>query len=101
MAEGSGVRRFTVSDLRKYAALAKIKLESSEEVRLASELGDILGYFEKIKEVNTANVEPTYSVAGAENRLREDRPGACLSQEEAIANTGEKEKGYFKSPKAF
>ncbi|MBO3802413.1 MAG: Asp-tRNA(Asn)/Glu-tRNA(Gln) amidotransferase subunit GatC [Candidatus Brockarchaeota archaeon] len=101
MAEGSAGKRFTVSELRKYASLAKIKLQSSEEVRLASELGRILSYFEQIKEVDTEGVEPTYSVTGAVNRLREDRPGPCLSQDEATANAAEKERGYVKSPKAF
>jgi len=94
-------RQFTDSDARKYAALSKIKLDRDEGARLASELGKILSHFEQIKEVGTANVEPTYSVLDIVNRLREDEPKSPLTQEEAIANAGEKKDGYFKSPKAF
>ncbi|MGQ9514765.1 MAG: Asp-tRNA(Asn)/Glu-tRNA(Gln) amidotransferase subunit GatC [Thermoproteota archaeon] len=101
MAEATKRKKLTENDLRRYASLAKIKLDRDSEVRLTSELGEILSYFEKIKEVKTDDIEPTYSVAGIVNRFRDDRPGTCLSQEEAIANSGEKEKGYIRSPKAF
>lgn len=94
-------RQFSASDVRKYAALAKIRLDKDAENRLASELGKILSYFEQIKEVETGDVEPTYSVSDIVNRLREDRADTCLSQEEATANAGAKKDGYFKSPKAF
>jgi aspartyl-tRNA(Asn)/glutamyl-tRNA(Gln) amidotransferase subunit C len=96
-----GGKQFTDSDVRKYAALAKIKLDREEEVRLASELGKILSHFESIKEIDTSNVEPTYSVLDVVNRLREDEPKSPLTQEDAMANAGDKKDGYFKSPKAF
>lgn len=98
---GDQGRQFTESDARKYAALAKIKLDRDEEARLASELGKILSHFEQIKEVETSNVEPTYSVLDIVNRLREDESKNPLTQEEAMANAGEKKDGFFKSPKAF
>ena len=96
-----GGKQFTDSDVRKYAALAKIKLDREEEVRLASELGKILSHFEQIKEIETSNVEPTYSVLDVVNRLREDEPKSPLTQEDAMANAGDKKDGYFKSPKAL
>ena len=98
---GDQGRQFTESDARKYAALAKIKLDRDEEARLASELGKILSHFEQIKEVETSNVEPTYSVLDIVNRLREDESKNPLTQEEAMANAGEKKDGFFKSPKEF
>jgi len=101
MPSNSKRRQFDDSDARKYAALSKIKLDRDEEVRLASELGKILSHFEQIKEVETEDVEPTYGVLDIVNRLREDEPKSPLTQEEAIANAGEKRDGYFKSPKAF
>jgi aspartyl-tRNA(Asn)/glutamyl-tRNA(Gln) amidotransferase subunit C len=101
MAEDTSRKKFTENDIRRYASLAKIKLDRDSEVRLASELESILSYFEKIKEVKTEDVEPTYGVTDIVNRFRDDRPGTCLIQEEAIANSGEKMKGYIKSPRAF
>jgi aspartyl-tRNA(Asn)/glutamyl-tRNA(Gln) amidotransferase subunit C len=99
---GSSKRgQLTIDNVRKCAALAKIKLDGDAEVRLATEIGKILDYFEQIKEVETGDVEPTYSVLDDVNRYREDRPEGCLTQEEATANAGEKKDGYFKSPKAF
>jgi len=101
MPGGSKRRQFDDSDARRYAALSKIRLDRDEEARLASELVKILSHFEQIKEVVTEDVEPTYSVLDIVNRLREDEAKGPLTQEEAIANAGEKKDGYFKSPKAF
>ncbi|MEK7151303.1 MAG: Asp-tRNA(Asn)/Glu-tRNA(Gln) amidotransferase subunit GatC [Patescibacteria group bacterium] len=56
------------------AGLARIKFSDKEKEKMASELGAILGYIDKLKEVNTDNVEPVSNITGLENVLRKDEP---------------------------
>ncbi|MDQ6993071.1 MAG: Asp-tRNA(Asn)/Glu-tRNA(Gln) amidotransferase subunit GatC [Mariprofundus sp.] len=46
-------------DVKKVAMLARIRLTDSEADELGPQLGSILGYIEKLSEVNTDGVMPT------------------------------------------
>lgn len=54
------------------ARLARIKLTDQEEEKMAKEMGMILSYIEKLKEVDTTGVEPTAQVTGLHNVFRKD-----------------------------
>ena len=60
------------------------------------QLSEILNYFEKLKEVDTKNVETTSQVTGLENVTREDKAINSLTQEEALSNTKSQHNGFFK-----
>jgi aspartyl-tRNA(Asn)/glutamyl-tRNA(Gln) amidotransferase subunit C len=62
----------TKQDVRHIAKLARIQLPAHEEEQFQKELGEVLDYFEQLKEVDVSNVEPmTHSVA-LENGVRTD-----------------------------
>ena len=46
-------------DVKYVAHLARIALTPDEEKKLAAQLGGVLGYIEKLKELDVTNVEPT------------------------------------------
>ena len=46
-------------DVKYVAHLARIALTPDEEKKLGAQLGNILGYIEKLKELDVTNVEPT------------------------------------------
>ena len=84
----------------KYVAhLARIALTPDEEKKLASQLGNILGYIEKLRELDVSNVEPTAHAIPLTNVTRVDETGASLSQEEALKNAPAKANGLFIVPK--
>ncbi len=62
----------TKKEVEHVASLARLGLNEKEKDKLAQELGGILGYFEKLREVDTKNIEPTAQVAGLANVFRED-----------------------------
>lgn len=72
--------QFTEDDVRKVAALARLELTSEEVTRFAGQLGNILGYIQKLGELDTKNVEPMTTPHKMETPLREDvaqkSPGA-------------------------
>jgi len=65
-------------DVEHIAGLARIKLGEKEKEKMASELGVILGYIDKLKEVNTDGVEPISNITGLENVLRKDLPSTTF-----------------------
>jgi len=46
-------------DVKYVAHLARLALSPEEEERIGAQLGSVLGYIEKLKEVDVSNVEPT------------------------------------------
>ena len=51
--------KITREQVRHVAALARLELSPQEEERIARELEAILGYVDKLNELDVANVEPT------------------------------------------
>jgi aspartyl-tRNA(Asn)/glutamyl-tRNA(Gln) amidotransferase subunit C len=80
------------------ARLARLRLEGEEVERMARELSGILDHVDRIAALDLDEVEPTSHVVALENVLREDRPRASLSREEALANAPDSDQGSFKVP---
>lgn len=89
----------TPAEVDHIALLARLDLSAPERERAAVELSQILGYFEKLNELNTDEVEPTEHVLPVVNVLRADvqRPG--LAREAALQNAPEQADGMFQVPR--
>jgi aspartyl-tRNA(Asn)/glutamyl-tRNA(Gln) amidotransferase subunit C len=59
-------------EVKHVAELARLQLSKEEEERFAGELSSILDYIEKLKRLNTKQVEPTSHPFEANNVMRED-----------------------------
>ncbi len=81
------------------ARLARIELKPEEEQTLGAQLGNILGYVAKLKEVDVANVEPMAHAFPMVNVTRPDEPSAPLPHDEAMRNAPAKAGGLFVVPK--
>jgi len=62
----------TKEEIKHIAELARLKLSDEEISNLGSDLDAILNYIEKLKEVDTNNVEPTSQVSGLSDVSRPD-----------------------------
>ena len=82
-------------DILKVAKLANLKLKDNEENELEGQLTSILGYIEKLKEVDTEGVEETSQVTNFENIEREDFTLPSLEQVTALSNANKKHEGFF------
>jgi aspartyl-tRNA(Asn)/glutamyl-tRNA(Gln) amidotransferase subunit C len=85
--------------VKKVAEVARLKLTSRELDMFSRDLKSILKAFDDIKKADTKHVKPTFQPIEVSNVLRDDKPEACLPQDEALANTSHKEEGHFKGPK--
>ena len=66
----------TKKEVEHIAGLARIGLSDKEKEKMAVEMGAILGYIDKLKEVDTDGVEPIAHITGLENLLRNYLPSA-------------------------
>ena len=86
-------------DVKYVAHLARISLTPDEEKKLAAQLGGILGYIEKLKELDVANVEPTAHATPMVNIMRPDEVRPSLPHDDAMRNAPAKANGLFIVPK--
>jgi len=91
--------KITKETLRHVAANSRLKLNENEIKQFEPELKEVLEAFEKLREVDVKSEIPQFQPIPSQNIWREDKETECLSQDDALANTKHKEKGYFKGPK--
>lgn len=87
-------------DIKKLAELARIHLTEKEEQALEKDLLSILGYIEKLKEVDISNVpEMTHATEG-KNVFREDKE---VLRDDVLLREQfpESERGYLKVKNVF
>jgi len=75
----------TQADVLKVARLARLELEPEEVARMAAELSAIVGYVQKLSELDTKDVAPTAQVHVDRTALRDDEPVPCLSHDDALS----------------
>jgi aspartyl-tRNA(Asn)/glutamyl-tRNA(Gln) amidotransferase subunit C len=80
------------------ARLARLQLSREEVGRYASELSKVVGYIEKIEELDLADVPPTSHVVDVTNVLRDDEPRPSLPREVALASAPDVAEGGFRVP---
>ncbi len=64
--------KFTREEVLKIAKLARLHLEEADIQMYQDNLGSILGYVEKLQELNTDDVPEFQHAAGSVNVFRED-----------------------------
>ena len=81
------------------AHLARLKLSPEEEEKFGAQLSQVLGYVEKLNELDVSKVEPTAHAVPLVNVTRPDEIRPSLSNEEALRNAPAKANGLFIVPK--
>ena len=86
-------------DVKYVAHLARLQLTPDEERKLGEQLGGILGYIEKLRELDVAGVEPTAHAVPLVNVVRPDEIRPSLPHAEALRNAPAQANGLFLVPK--
>lgn len=86
-------------EVARVAFLARLSLTSAETKALAKELSSILGAFEHVSKIDTANVEPLVTPSDMEAVWREDQVKTWEgASEKAMENAPESVGNLFKVP---
>ena len=86
-------------DVNYVAHLARIGLTAEEQEKFGAQLSNILGYIEKLNELDVNGIEPTAHAVPLVNVFRADEVRPSLSNEEALQNAPAKANGLFMVPK--
>lgn len=81
------------------ARLARLALDQDEQEHLRLELGQILGYFRRLEQLDTEGVEPDYHPHEPEARLRPDRAAASEDRGEMLATAAKTKDGCLMVPR--
>jgi aspartyl-tRNA(Asn)/glutamyl-tRNA(Gln) amidotransferase subunit C len=85
-------------DVKYVARLARLSLHPEELDRYSGQLSTIISHIDKIAELELEDVSPTSHVLDMANIFREDEVRSSVSQEEALRNGPDVEKGAFRVP---
>ncbi len=91
--------RITREEVEHVARLARLELSPAEKERMRIQLDGILGYIEKLREVDVTGVEPTTHVIPLVNVMREDEVRPSYPVDAMLANAPEPEGDCFRVPK--
>jgi aspartyl-tRNA(Asn)/glutamyl-tRNA(Gln) amidotransferase subunit C len=86
-------------DVKYVAHLARLQLTPAEERKFGEQLGQVLSYVEKLKELDVSNVEPTAHAMPLVNVTRPDEVRPSLSHVDAMRNAPAQANGLFIVPK--
>ena len=85
----------------KISGLAYLEFGEEGKEKIRQDLEQILTFVEKLRELDTENVEPLVYISDKTDVLREDRMIPTISTEEALLNAPEKSGTFFKVPKVI
>ena len=91
----------TIEEVKRIAELAKLAFDDQSLEEMARDLERIVGYVEKLKELDVSEVPETSHVVEMKNVMREDEVERWLSNEEALGNAPASKQGYFSVPKVI
>ncbi len=98
----------TEKDVSYVADLAYLELTADERERMLKDLNSILGYIDRLNQLDTANVEPMAQVASRYGAVQEgggamrpDELRPSLPHDEALGNAPMSDGIFFKVPKVI
>jgi aspartyl-tRNA(Asn)/glutamyl-tRNA(Gln) amidotransferase subunit C len=86
-------------DVEHVAILARLEFKVEEKDSLINDLNKVLGYIEKLNELDTENEDIIVNPYYIENKFREDDIQQSMKVEDVIGNAPQSLEGYIVVPK--
>ncbi len=87
--------------LEKIAHLSRLYFNKNDESKMLKSLNDIIGWVDKLSEVDTSEVEPLTHMTDETNVFRNDENPKNLDREEGLKNAPQQNGEYFKVPRVL
>jgi len=81
--------------VEKVAHLARLELAEDEKEKMIADMNKILGFMDKLSEIDTSGIEPLVYMTNEINTVREDVIKQEATHEEALLNAPKHDKDYF------
>ena len=85
----------------KLSKLAMLQFNDEEREEIKSDLEKMIGFVDKLKELDTTGVEPLLHMSNNADILRDDIPGNMVNRDDALQNAPVHDQQYFKVPKVI
>ncbi len=79
----------------KIAHLARLELSGDEKQEMIADMNKILGFMDKLNEIDTSGIEPLVYMTNEVNNFREDVVKQEITHEEALQNAPKHDENYF------
>ncbi|HOZ68438.1 MAG TPA: Asp-tRNA(Asn)/Glu-tRNA(Gln) amidotransferase subunit GatC [Chitinophagaceae bacterium] len=87
--------------VEKLAHLSRLQFTDTEKAGIKKDLQRMIGFVEKLNELNLEGVEPLLHMSPEVNVLREDEIRGSVSREAALRNAPLHDEQFFKVPKVI
>ncbi|HJW16478.1 MAG TPA: Asp-tRNA(Asn)/Glu-tRNA(Gln) amidotransferase subunit GatC [Flavisolibacter sp.] len=87
--------------IAKLSRLSMLDFNEAEKEEIKADLVKMIGFVDKLRELDTSGIEPLLHMSANNNMLREDEVKNMLSQEEALKNSPLHDSQFFKVPKVI
>jgi aspartyl-tRNA(Asn)/glutamyl-tRNA(Gln) amidotransferase subunit C len=85
----------------KLAMLSRLKFDEKEKQEIRQDLQQMIGFVEKLNELNLKDTEPLLFMSTETNVFREDEIQGSVSREQALKNAPLHDEQFFKVPKVI
>ena len=93
--------KFDKDSLYKLGKLSKIQIDESKLKSLSSDLGSIIEFIDRLKSIDTENVDPTSNSLDQSLVMRDDIASDVNTANEILENAPQKELEFFSVPKVI
>ena len=90
-----------IKTVERIAELANLQFNDNEKVKIMDDMNKMLGFVNKINELDTEGLEPLIYMTDELVSLRPDVVKMDISQEEALKNAPDKDTDFIKVPKVL
>ena len=87
--------------VEKLAHLSRLQFNETEKLEIKNDLQRMIGFVEKLNELNLDTVEPMLFMSDEVNVLRDDEIKGSITREEALKNAPFHDGQFFKVPKVI
>ena len=91
--------KISEKNVEHVARLARLHLEPGDLKVMTNQMDAILGYVDKLNELDTDGIEPMSHAVPMSNAFREDEIGVPIGIERALQNAPESDQSCFRVPK--
>jgi len=93
--------KLSSQEVEYVAHLARLEITPREKEKFTAQLNDILGYIDKLNELDTQGVEPMSHAIAVTNVFREDNIVESIGTEKSLANAPDARGEFFRVPKVI
>lgn len=91
----------SIDDVRKVAKLSRLAIPDDQLEDYRSRLSAVLGYVQRLRELDLKNLEPLTTLSPPVNRLGEDEPGPTLPTQALMDMAPDRMPPFVRVPKVL